>query len=286
MERSVLITGATGQVGGAAIQTLARQGRRLTALVRQGRQLSGCTVISDWLVSDEAAAALRQAEAIVHLAGTLNPPDHDYERANVLPAQRVAGAVTRGRARKVVFLSYVGASEESPNRYLSTKARAERLLRETGIPTTIFRCTHIIGPPINPGPTAASLLASGGRSVTVLGNGKQRVAPIYLGDVAAAVIAALDSDHTGTFDLQGPDDMSIDELVKLLNSPAGVSIRHVPTALSRLLRFVGPKLPAALIGAMVSDCRSRGEHPAASPAFGLVPTPISRVWSAAGSRGG
>jgi len=277
---AVLITGATGQVGRATLQALARRGIRPTALIRRGEQLDGCTVISDWLVSDQAAVALRQADTVVHLAGTLNPPDHDYEHANVLPAQRVANAVTQGRTRKLIFLSYVGASEESPNRYLSTKAHAERLLRETGVPLTVFRCTHIIGPPGSPGPTAASLLARGKGSVTVLGNGKQRVAPIYLADVVVAVTAAMDSDDTGTFDLQGPDDMSFDDLVYLLNSPAKVSIAHVPALVAWLLRLVGPRLPPALIDAMISDCRS--EHPTGSTAFGLTLTPLSRVWSGAG----
>ena len=105
---------------------------------------------------------------------------------------------------------------------------------------TVFRCTHIIGPPSSPGPTAASLLATGKNSVTVLGNGKQRVAPVYLGDVVTAIEAAISSGKAGTFDLQGPEEMSIDDLVRRLNGPAKVSIAHVPAVLARLFRFVGP----------------------------------------------
>src|SRR5215471_6115138 len=206
MEGSLVITGATGQVGRAAIDALVRRGIRPTALVRGSEQLEGCTTITDWLASDLATAAIENATMIIHLAGNLNPPDHDYERANILPTQRVAGAVRRARSRCLVFLSYVGASEQSPNRYLETKARAERLLRETGVPVTIFRCTHIIGSPSSPGPTAASILASSGKSVTVLGSGKQRVAPLYLGDVVVAIESAIMSGQTGTFDMQGPEE--------------------------------------------------------------------------------
>ena len=93
------------------------------------RQLEGRATISDSLVSYCAVAALERAPTVVHLAGTLNPADSDYERANVLPTQRVASAVSPVRTRSLVFLSYVGASEQSANRYLATKARAERLLR-------------------------------------------------------------------------------------------------------------------------------------------------------------
>src|SRR5262245_38423016 len=280
MEESAVITGATGQVGRATIDAFVRRGIRPTALVRGSEQLAGCTTITDWLVSDLATAAIENATIIVHLAGNLNPPDHDYERANILPTQRVARAVRPARTRCLVFLSYVGASEQSANRYLETKARAERLLRETGAPVTVFRCTHIIGPPSRPGPTAANLLATGKKSVTVLGNGKQRVAPVYLGDVVAALAGAIDSVQGGTFDLQGPQEMSLDDLVRLLNEPARVAITHVPAVIARLLRFVGPKLPGPLIDVMLSD--SRSDHPTAYSVFGLSLTSLDRLWSRAG----
>lgn len=275
-----VITGATGQVGRALIDALVRRGIRPTALVRGSGQLEGCTTISDWLTSDRAVTAIERAPIVVHLAGALNPADHDYERANVVPTQRVANAVRPARTRILVFLSYVGASEQSSNRYLATKARSERLLRETGVPVTVFRCTHIIGSPSSPGPTAASLLATGKNSVTVLGTGKQRVAPVYLGDVVTAIEAAITSGQAGTFDLQGPEEMSLDDLVRRLNGSATMSITHVPAVLARFLRFVGPKLPAPLIEVMLND--SRSQHPTAHLVFEFSLTSLDRVWSRAG----
>src|SRR5215510_2652077 len=280
MEGSLVITGATGQVGRATIEALVRRGIRPTALVRGSEQLEGCTTISDWLTSDLATAAIENAAVIIHLAGGLNPPDHDYEQANILPTQRVAQAVRPARTACIIFLSYVGASELSANRYLATKARAERLLRETGVPVTVFRCTHIIGPPGRPGPTAVNLLANRKKSVTVLGNGRQRLVPVYVGDVVAAIEAAISPVQPGTFDLQGPEEMSLDDLVRRLNGPAKVSITHVPAVVARLLRFVGPKLPGPLIDVMLNDCRS--EHPTAHSAFGLSLTSLDSLWSRAG----
>lgn len=277
---SPVITGATGQVGRALIDAFVRRGIRPTALVRGSSQLEGCITISDWLSSDRAAAAIESAPVVVHLAGALNPADYDYDRANIVPTQRVASALRPGRTRIVVFLSYVGALEQSANRYLATKARAERLLRETGVPVTVFRCTHIIGSPSSPGPTAASLLANSKNSVTVLGSGKQRVVPVYLGDVVTAIEAAINSAQAGTFDLQGPEEMSLDDLVRRLNRSATVSITHVPAVVARLLRFVGPKLPGPLIDVMLND--SCSEHPTAHLAFGFSLTSLDRVWSQAG----
>src|SRR5262249_45931743 len=108
-------------------------------------------------------------------------------------------------------------------------------------------------------------------------SGKQRVAPVYLGDVVAAIEEAMSSVRAGTFDLQGPDEMSLDELVRRLNGPATVSITHVPAVIARLLRFVGPRLPGPLIDVMLDACRS--DHPTAHSVFGLSLTSLDRVWS-------
>ena len=278
---SVVVTGANGQIGRSTLAVLAKSGVKPTALVRGRESLADCTTVGDWLASDVALRAIRGAEAVVHLAGTLNPPDGDYENANIIPTERLARALDPRRTRRLIFLSYVGASEKSRNQYLKTKGRAERLLRETQIPLTVFRCTHIIGSPDAPGPTASAMLLGGKSSVTVLGSGKQRVTPVFVGDVVAAILAALESDQSGTFDLQGPEEMSIDDLVRILNRSDRVRISHVPGLVARSLQFLGPKLPGALIDVMLNDCRS--ENPTAQSAFDLPLTSLHRVWASSRS---
>lgn len=278
--KSIAVTGANGQVGRSILAALAPAGVKVTALVRKPQAFAGCTAIADWLSSDDALVAIREAEAVIHLAGTLNPPDHNYETANIAPTERLATALDNAITRRLIFLSYIGASEKSRNSYLATKARSEHILAGTQIPLTIFRCTHIIGSPESPGPTASTMLLEGKNSVTVLGNGKQRVAPLFLGDVVMAILTALESDKSGTFDLQGPEEMTIDDLVRLLNGLDRVRINHVPRTVARLLRFVGPKLPSALIETMLTD--SRSDNPTAKTAFNLSLTSLHKVWKKAG----
>lgn len=273
---SIAVTGANGQVGRALVKALSGRAREVACLVRRKSEPGGCRQVTDWMHADQALEALSQAEEVVHLAGTLNPKGHDYESANIATTRRVVAGIDPDTTRRLIFLSYVGAAEDSPNAYLSSKARAERLLTDTGVPCTVLRCTHIIGPPESPGPTAGSLRRSGGKTVAVLGSGRQRVAPIYLGDVVAAVLAALSSDTSGTFDLAGPESMTMDELVRLLNPEGGLRISHVPWPAAQLLRFVGPKLPAALIDIMRKD--SLGKEDAAAEALGISLTPVSDVW--------
>jgi hypothetical protein len=120
------------------------------------------------------------------------------------------------------------------------------------------------------------MLLEGKNSVTVLGNGKPRVAPLFGGDVVMAILTALESDKSGTFDLQGPEEMTIDDLVRLLNGLDRVRLNHVPRTVAGLLRFVGPKLPSALIETMLTD--SRSDNPTAKTTFNLSLTSLHKVW--------
>lgn len=123
------------------------------------------------------------------------------------------------------------------------------------------------------------MLLDGKRSVAILGNGKQRIAPVYIGDVVSAILAALHADIDGIFDLQGPDEMAIDYLVHLLNRSDNIRISHLPGPIARFLRYVGPKLPGALIDVMLND--SKSNNPTAAKTFNLSLTSLEAVWGKA-----
>ena len=98
--------------------------------------------------------AFRDAEAVVHLAGTLLPGRQStYEQANRATVSQTVAALAGSAVERVVFLSYVGADPQSDNAYLRAKGEAEELLYRSGRDCVVFRCTHIFGPPDDPGPT-------------------------------------------------------------------------------------------------------------------------------------
>ena len=90
----------------------------------------------------------------------------------------MVAAARESHVSRLVFLSYVGADVASPKAYLRSKALAEGLLVESGIPSTVFRRLDIYGPPENPGRTAGPFIARGRRPVTVPGTGKQLIEPL------------------------------------------------------------------------------------------------------------
>ena len=272
----VAVTGASGQVGRQLLERLVASGAETFAVARGAAGVHARHVAVGALESPRALGAIEEADTVVHLAGALRPRDCSYWDANVETAAVVAHAVKRGAARRILFLSYVGARLSSTNEYLRTKAEAERVLAGTGRELVVFRATHIIGPPRAPGPTAESFIARGDAPVLVPGDGTQRVAPILLDDVASALLAALGGGPAGTYDLAGPDTMSLNDLVSMLNGGLA-RVRHVPARIARLAARFVPSLPTAVVDVMLND--SVGDPARAVEAFGLALHPLSGQWS-------
>lgn len=267
MEGPIAITGASGQIGRALV-------RRLSAFPVGVRALGR---------DDDLLAAFQDASAVVHLAGTLRPEwPSTFEDANLRTVEATVAALERSSVERVIFLSYVGADVRSDNGYLHAKAEAEELLHRTGRDYVVFRCTHIFGPPAEPGPTVAALLAAAGRAVWVLGSGAQRVAPIYRDDVVEAIVAALDpTAYHGRFDLAGPEVMTMDELVEAVNG-GRARLRHVPPLVARALAHAAPGLTPELVEIMLAD--SVADPARAVRAFGLDLRSVSDVYQQAAAR--
>jgi len=251
----VAITGADGHVG-RALQA------RLVDLPNPVRALGR---------SDEWTPAIADAEAVVHLAGTLQPRrPNSYQAANIETTKRVVDAVAGSGVRRIVFLSYIGADPDSDNEYLQTKGRAEQLIRQSGVPSVVFRSTFIYGDPGDIGPSFASYQTTPSGAVSVVGDGSQKLAPIQVEDLAAMLAAAaLDpSTPTGTFAVSGPETFTVDEFIRSINR-GEVRIRHLPPLAARLLARLTPQLTPALVDVLLSDSVADADPVETTALFGL-----------------
>jgi nucleoside-diphosphate-sugar epimerase len=124
---------------------------------------------------------------------------------------------------------------------------------------------------------AEALRARGDGQVLVPGDGTQRMAPVYVGDVVDSLLSALrGSVEGGTCDLAGPDEMTLNDLVLLVNG-GRARIRHVPERLARLAALFLPSLPTAVVDLMLRPCL--GDASGATRALGIVPRSLRAVWS-------
>ena len=229
---AILVTGAAGLVGRAAVAALLRQEvEHVRAVVREPgqvgelRRLGAKVALLDATDPDGLAAAMDGVFTACSLTGSLwTRPEEDPYAAVVEPARVFLAAAGAAGVRRVVVCSpaAVGTAAAQANPHLAAKAEVERMVAASGLEHAILRCTHVLGP----GSRLLELLAAGA-PVPVPGDGRQRVAPVWVGDVAAAIAAADDAvELAATWTMAGPDEVAFDELVDAVHG-GPVAKRHL-----------------------------------------------------------
>ena len=229
---AILVTGAAGLVGRAAVAVLLRQEvEHVRAVVREPAQVAGLRRLGAKVALLEAtdpdglAAAMDGVFTACSLTGGLWPrPGEDPYAAVVEPARVFLAAATAAGVRRVVVCSPAAVRTPTPpaNPHLAAKAEVERMVAASGLEHAVLRCAHVLGP----GSRLLGRLADGD-PVPVPGDGRQRVAPVWVGDLATAIAAADDAvELSATWSLAGPDEVAFDDLVDAVHG-APVAKRHL-----------------------------------------------------------
>lgn len=224
MDGLVVIAGATGFIGRYVVQQLAKTGVRIRVIARNPnaalflKPLGGLgqidLVAGDLRSPATLLAACRGATAAVNLVGILDESSQKFADVQAQGATDFATAAAKAGASTFVHVSAIGADAASPAKYARSKALGEAGVR------AVFPAATILRPSVVFGPEDAFLnrFAGMARSLPVLPvvAGNTRFQPVYVGDVATAVVTALarPSDFAGQdFDLGGPTVYSFRELM-------------------------------------------------------------------------
>lgn len=146
---TIAVTGATGFVGQALLDHAAKTGIAIRALTRRDQPARAGV---EWVRGDlDHRAALKRlcagAEALIHVAGVVNSPDAaGFECGNVIGTLNVIEAARQAGVARLVHVSSLSAREPDLSAYGASKARAETLVRASGIDWTIVRPPGIYGP--------------------------------------------------------------------------------------------------------------------------------------------
>jgi uncharacterized protein YbjT (DUF2867 family) len=146
---TLAITGATGFVGQALIDQALGAGHKVKALARR-EQLFRMGV--EWAPGDlgdrQALRRLvRGSEAVIHVAGVVNASDPaGFETGNVAGTLNLIEAALAEGVQRFVCVSSLSAREPELSAYGASKARAEKLVRASGLDWTIVRPPWIYGP--------------------------------------------------------------------------------------------------------------------------------------------
>lgn len=143
------ITGGTGFVGGRTIALALAAGHRVRALARRAQPpRDGVTWVTGTLDDRTALAAwVRDATAVIHIAGAVNAPDRaGFAAANVAGTRSVAAAAHDAGVSRFVHVSSLAAREPALSDYGWSKAEAETVVRDSALEATIVRPPGVYGP--------------------------------------------------------------------------------------------------------------------------------------------
>jgi NADH dehydrogenase len=253
-----LLLGGTGFVGHSLAWRLEQDGYTLRIPTRSYARNRDFAVSPDVElleadVHDETVleALLEDCDVAVNLVGILNESGHDgsgFERVHAELAAKLVRSCRRAGVRRLLQMSALKAdADRGPSHYLRSKGRAERLIAEGSgeeIAYTIFRPSVIFGREDSLLNRFAALLRR--LPVLPLAAADARFAPVFVDDVAEAFAAAIGkpSTHKQTYELCGPDILSLVEIVRFVRGQLGLrrAIVKLPEALARLEAWVGEYL--------------------------------------------
>ena len=227
-DRIAVVFGASGFVGRYVVRALTRSGWRVRAVTRRPFQsahlqvagLPGQVEIVKGNIRSEASIemAVSGADAVVNLVGIL--AEGGQQTFDALQS-RGAGAVARIAAEhgieRMVHVSAIGADGRSSSAYARTKAEGEDAVAEALPGAVILRPSIVFGIEDDFFNRFATM-ARFSPALPLIGGGKTRFQPVYVGDVADAVVAGLNEPkHRGrTFELGGPEVLSFKALMELM----------------------------------------------------------------------
>ena len=256
MNDNLLILGGTGFVGRSICGLLVdRSGGGSAQVVVPSRrperakhlQMLPTVRLAEADVHDEAQLTelLRGRDAVINLVAILHGSEAAFERAHVALPRTLARACAAAGVKRVVHISALGVGPNAPSLYLRSKTAGEAVLAAAGLDLTILRPSVIFGEHDRFLNLFATLQAV--FPVMPLAGASAKFQPVWVQDVAAAVVACLDDDSTiaKTYELAGPEVFTLKQLVELAGRCAGHArpVIGLPDALGRVQAFAMELLP-------------------------------------------
>jgi nucleoside-diphosphate-sugar epimerase len=302
----VLVTGASGFIGGVTCRVLLEQGHEVAALVRrEGSAPAGTDAVPGHLGADgglDQALSRAQPDCVIHLAAEIasQRSERKLREVNVAGTKRLLAACLAAGRPRFVFSSTVVTgeangellSEERPlpvqTPYGRAKQEGERMVLESGLPAVIVRPSHVYGPGGWYAHELVPRLRQPGR-FAVIGKGANLWDVVHVHDVASALLLAADLQApAGTiYHVADDEPITFYDFMALTAKALGVGPpRRIPAPVARLAAGRNA-VDAVIRSARSSNAkikRELGWSPRFATAKDGVPDAIARL-VAAGAAG-
>ena len=281
---TVLVTGATGYIGGRLVSVLEASGVRLRCLARRPAALEPRVspktelVAGDLLDSgslDRALAGIDVAYYMVHSMGAHG----DYLEKDRLAARNFGEAARRAGVRRIVYLGGLATGEETLSKHLRSRIETGEILRESGVPVVEFRASVVVGS----GSLSFELIRALVERLPVMICPRwvsTLAQPIGIDDVLAYLAAALQlpDGESRTFEIGGADQASYGDLMREYARQRGlkrimISVPFLTPRLSSLWLGLVTPVYARVGRELIAGLKNRSvvTDPAALSVFAIRP---------------
>ncbi len=265
-----VVFGGSGFVGRHTVAALAKRGYRVRAAVRRP-DLAGHlqpmgavgqihAVQANLRYPDSVARAVAGADVVINLVAVLaNTGAQTFDALHVDGARAIAKAAKAAGVERLIHISAIGADDQSKSRYAQTKAAGERAVLAEFPNAIIVRPSLVFGPEDQLFNRFAAM-ARMSPLLPLVGGGKTKFQPVYVGDLAAAIANAADGLGSAgkVYEIGGPETVTFRQI---LDKALEYSGRHraympLPFWLAKLQALATWPLPNALRPITVDQVRS------------------------------
>lgn len=231
----VFLTGSTGFVGQGVLENLLSANHRVRCLVRDPSRLKQSDKVEvirgDITDPKSLEGKISGSDAVIHLVGIIREipgKGVTFERVHFEGARNVIDAAVGAGVKKFVLMSALGVRSDAAARYHRTKYRAEEYLKASGLKYTILRPSLIYGPHDHSINTFVEMVRKL-PLVPVIGNGKYKLQPVSLHNVAQGVVKAVETEKyvDKTYEVGGSEQMEYNTILDRIAEVLGKSVTKV-----------------------------------------------------------
>jgi len=230
----ILLTGATGYVGGRLLQALEQKGHRVRCLARRPEFLkpraAAATeiVAGDVLDRNSLGPALSGASVAYYMVHSMGSAG-SFEENDRQAARNFGAAAKAAGVERIVYLGGLGNDKETLSPHLRSRQEVGHILRESGVPTLEFRASVVIGS----GSLSFEMIRSLVERLPIMTTPKwvsMPAQPIAIDDLVAYLMAALRLPVSAyrIFEIGGADQVSYADIMRTYARHRGMRIRMIP----------------------------------------------------------
>ncbi|SHW40881.1 MULTISPECIES: SDR family oxidoreductase [Mycolicibacterium] len=246
----VLVTGATGYIGGRLVPRVIEAGHHVRVLARNPDKISDVpwaadveVVRGDLTDADTLGDACRDIDVIYYLVHSMG--NHgEFTEAERRSAENLASAARGADVKRIVYLSGLHTSSDRLSPHLRSRSQVGEILIKSGVPTFVLQAGVVIGS----GSASFEMIRHLTNRLPVMTTPRwvnNRIQPIAIRDVLYYLLAAATADlpRSRTYDIGGPDVLRYGEMMQIYADVAGLAKRRI-----LVLPVLTPKLAGLWIG--------------------------------------